>query len=66
MITVLKWELVPSERKIEFKTGSRRDELLLLNSLLTVTIRGGSLQPKGKNFTCNVFTNFHAFPFLVW
>ena len=33
---------------------------------LTVTIRGGFLQPKGKNFTRNVFTNFHAFPFLVW
>ena len=36
------------------------------NAILTVTIRGGSLQPKGKNFTRNVFTNFHAFPFLVW
>ena len=36
----------------------------MLVTSLTVTIRGGSLQPKGKNFTCNVFTNFHAFPFL--
>ena len=32
---------------------------------LTVTIRDGHFWPKGKNFTCNVFTNFHAFPFLV-
>ena len=32
---------------------------------LTVTLRDGHFWPKGKNFTCNVFTNFHAFPFLV-
>ena len=47
MITVLKWELVPSERKIEFKTGSRRDELLLLNSLLMCLIKNSDY--KGKN-----------------
>ena len=33
---------------------------------LTVTIRAGHFLAKGKNFTCNVFTNFHAFFLVVW
>ena len=41
-----------------------RLESLVPKGRLTVTIRGGSLQPQGKKFTCNVFTNFDAFPFL--
>ena len=29
---------------------------------LTLTIRAGSPEPKGKNFTCNVFTISTHFP----